>query len=162
VVGYEANGGFLIQSDLKLDGGVLRALPTRDSVILILAVLLLARRERQPVSQLLESLPSRFTASDRLKDFPIERSRSILERFTTGAEASDRGAIEAQWKAELGAVRGLDRTDGLRITFESGEIVHLRPSGNAPEFRCYTEASSEERAVELNRQCLETLRRWTD
>jgi hypothetical protein len=52
----------------------------------------------------------------------------------------------------------LDRTDGLRITFENGEIVHLRPSGNAPELRCYTEAASEARAQELNVRCLERLR----
>jgi phosphomannomutase len=44
----------------------------------------------------------------------------------------------------------IDRTDGIRITFENGEIVHLRPSGNAPEFRCYTEADSDARAMALN------------
>jgi phosphomannomutase len=159
VVGYEANGGFLIQSDLEVEGRVLPALPTRDAMILILAVLLLARRERKTVSQLVETLPSRYTASDRLKDFPIEKSQAILARFNTGDETQDRRAIEAVWRSEFGPVRGLDRTDGLRITFETGEIVHLRPSGNAPEFRCYTEASSEARALELNRRCLDGLRR---
>lgn len=51
-------------------------------------------------------------------------------------------------------------TDGLRIYFESGEIVHLRPSGNAPEFRCYTEADTESRAVEMNRICMDIMTRW--
>jgi phosphomannomutase len=31
----------------------------------------------------------------------------------------------------------------------SGDIVHFRPSGNAPELRCYTEAATPERAEEL-------------
>ena len=34
------------------------------------------------------------------------------------------------------------------MTFDSEEIIHLRPSGNAPELRCYTEAASGARATE--------------
>ena len=52
----------------------------------------------------------------------------------------------------------IDRTDGIRITFENQEVVHLRPSGNAPEFRCYTEADTIERAVALNSLCIKQLR----
>jgi len=37
-------------------------------------------------------------------------------------------------------------TDGLRITFDNRDIIHLRPSGNAPELRCYCEASTPEAA----------------
>ncbi len=39
--------------------------------------------------------------------------------------------------------------DGLRFTLASGDVIHYRPSGNAPELRCYTEASTAERADEL-------------
>ncbi len=161
VVGYEANGGFLIQTDLEWNGRMLRALPTRDSVILIIAILLLSRRERKTVSELVRALPPRYTASDRLESFPSERSRALLGLFSTGDSASDRRVIEEFWGGGSGPVKGVDRTDGLRISFENGEIVHLRPSGNAPEFRCYTEASSEERARELNCRCLDRLRGWT-
>ena len=48
-----------------------------------------------------------------------------------------------------GPVTGLNRTDGLRITFANEEVIHLRPSGNAPEFRCYAEAATDERAREI-------------
>ena len=41
----------------------------------------------------------------------------------------------------------VDRTDGLRIYFESGDVIHLRPSGNADEFRVYACAGSRERAT---------------
>jgi phosphomannomutase len=36
----------------------------------------------------------------------------------------------------------IDETDGLRMTLADGRIVHLRPSGNAPELRFYAEAAS--------------------
>jgi phosphomannomutase len=42
-----------------------------------------------------------------------------------------------------------DTTDGLRITLADDSIIHLRPSGNAPELRCYTEASSPQQAQQL-------------
>jgi phosphomannomutase len=39
--------------------------------------------------------------------------------------------------------------DGIRITFANGDIVHIRPSGNAPQFRVYSNADSQERATEI-------------
>jgi phosphomannomutase len=159
VVGYEANGGFLLNSDLQIGGQRLRALPTRDAVILLLSILSLAKQEGKTVSQLVASLPARFTASDRLKDFPTERSQAILARFGTGNEREDRRAIEAVFGGLCGPVAALDRTDGLRATFANGEILHLRPSGNAPEFRCYSEAASAERAQELTARCLAEVKR---
>ena len=47
-----------------------------------------------------------------------------------------------------------DNTDGFRVSFSSGDIVHLRPSGNAPELRCYAEADTEETAQLLCDHCL--------
>ena len=46
----------------------------------------------------------------------------------------------------FGDVVKLDTTDGVRITLSGGDIVHLRPrpSGNAPELRCYTEPDGRE------------------
>jgi phosphomannomutase len=49
----------------------------------------------------------------------------------------------------LGDITNIDETDGVRLTFEGGEIVHLRPSGNAPELRCYAESSTEDGAERL-------------
>jgi phosphomannomutase len=157
-VGYEANGGFLTNSDLLIDGRLLPALPTRDAVIVMLGVLLQARREGRTVSQLAASLPQRFTASDRLKEFPVEQSRRILQQFQSGDENSDKAALDRVFAGEFGAVAGINRTDGVRVTFASGEILHLRPSGNAPEFRCYTEAASDARAREMNMRALGILR----
>jgi len=154
VVGYEANGGFLLNSDIESGGKKLRALPTRDAVIVMLGILLLAKAGKQTVSQLAASLPARFTASDRLKNFATEKSQAILAKFNSGAEAADKTAIEKMFGLICGTVTGLNRTDGLRITFANEEVIHLRPSGNAPEFRCYAEATSDARAREITASAL--------
>lgn len=154
VVGYEANGGFLLMDDLDLDGRRLGALPTRDAALPALALLLAARRSGRTLSALAADLPRRYTASDRLKDFPAAVAASRL-----AALAAERAAIVREFPG-LGAVSALDLTDGLRITFASGEVVHLRPSGNAPELRCYTEADDPARAAALNAACLRRLETW--
>lgn len=154
VVGYEANGGFLTASGLEMDGRELLPLPTRDAAIVAIAVLLLARRQGVSVAQLGDLLPARFTASDRLQAFPTDIALQRIEEL-----AADTAAIERAFPS-LGTVAGIDQTDGLRITFSSSEIVHLRPSGNAPELRCYTEADTVGRAQALNRECIARLETW--
>lgn len=160
VVGYEANGGFLLAFDITSAGRVLTALPTRDAVILHIAILLLSIKKQKTISQLIVELPQRFTTSNRLKDFPAEKSMARLRDLYTGDEVRDRRNIGAVFGAHFGTVASIDDTDGLRITFENHEIVHLRPSGNAPEFRCYNEADTEARAMEMNRICMEIMAGW--
>jgi len=155
VAGYEANGGFLLASDIVMNGKTLRALPTRDAVLPLLAILASARQQGCTVSRLVAALPPRFTASDRLKNFPTDVSRQKIAALAASGEA-----IETLFGDLCGAVRATDQTDGLRITFENDEIVHLRPSGNAPELRCYNEADGQERVQALNRACLERLAGW--
>ena len=158
VVGYEANSGFLLNSDIESSGKKLRALPTRDAMIVILGILLLAKAQRKKVSELAATLPARFTASDRLKDFATEKSAAILARFNSGSDAADKAAIEKMFGDICGSVAALNRTDGLRIIFQNEEIIHLRPSGNAPEFRCYAEAGTDARAREITTLALAKIR----
>ncbi len=155
VAGYEANGGFLLASDILLEGKALLALPTRDAVLPMLAILASAHQQGCPVSQLVAALPPRYTASDRLKNFPTELSRQKIEVLAESNEA-----VEALFGDLCGVVQKTDQTDGLRITFENGEIIHLRPSGNAPELRCYNEAASQERVQVLNQACMKKLAEW--
>jgi phosphomannomutase len=146
VVGYEANGGFLLGSDVTRSGGAaLAALPTRDAMLPLLALLAMAAERRMPLSKLCEKLPQRFTASDRLQNFETAVSRRMLAEL-----GGSREALEAFFR-ELGPVSDVNQVDGLRVTLASGEIVHLRPSGNAPELRCYAEADTPARALELSR-----------
>ena len=46
-------------------------------------------------------------------------------------------------------IAGLSTIDGLQFRTRSGDMVHFRASGNAPELRCYVEGSSPEVAQAL-------------
>jgi phosphomannomutase len=162
VVGFEANGGFLTDSAIERDGRILPALPTRDAVIVAVTLIGTAAAARQPLSALARSLPLRFTDSDRLKDFPSELSAERLAAFQSGDPEADRAALDAAFGAEVGPVIAVDHTDGIRMILAEGDILHLRPSGNAPELRVYSEADSAERARELNRRGLAILERWRE
>ncbi len=70
------------------------------------------------------------------------------------------GLAVALFADDAVAVQKMDTTDGLRITFSNSEIIHFRPSGNAPELRCYNEADSEERTQVLNDECMKVLAAW--
>ncbi|MDD2237640.1 MAG: phosphomannomutase, partial [Kiritimatiellae bacterium] len=49
----------------------------------------------------------------------------------------------------FGMIVGLNFIDGIRILFDDERVVHLRPSGNAPEFRMYAAAARQEEADSL-------------
>ncbi|MEJ8476682.1 phosphomannomutase [Roseibium algae] len=138
VVGFEANGGTLTASDFQVAGGTLSALPTRDCFLPILAVLATARVANSPVSTVTAALGLNATASDRLKDFAQEKSAAIMAWLT-----EEEGNL-ALFLKPVGVPAAVDTLDGLRITLEDGSVMHFRPSGNAPEMRCYVEASSPE------------------
>lgn len=144
VAGFEANGGFLLGSALRSAQGDLAALCTRDAVLPMLAVIALAKQKNCQLSELTQSLPARLTASDRIQNFPTENSRAILQKLAAQSES-----IATLLGDLCGEFANIDQTDGLRITFKSGDIVHFRPSGNAPELRCYAEAADQLRADTL-------------
>lgn len=152
VAGYEPNGGFLLGFTAKTSAGQLAPLMTRDCLLPILAPLVAANSSGLSLSALTADLPARFTAADRLAEIPTDRSKALIDTL------ADDPAARATFFDTLGPAAEIDQTDGLRLTFASGEIVHLRPSGNAPECRCYAEAGSPERARELVEEHLGKLR----
>lgn len=159
VVGYEANGGFLQQSNLYKGKKKLRSLPTRDAVIVALSVVFLACSKKVSISELLSFLPRRFTHSDRLKNFPTNLSDRKLAKIVPNDIDKCSKAIR-EYFPKLGPVKLIDSTDGIRITLENEDIVHIRASGNAPELRCYTEASEIVRAETLNNYCISVMKSW--
>ena len=157
VVGYEANGGFLTATEIALPGGGrLTALPTRDPIIAQLAVMLAAIGAGCTISELLAQLPARFTSSDRLEAFPSSISQGRISELAAAGES----AMSALLGDLIGIVSQVDTTDGLRMTGSSGDIVHLRASGNAPELRCYAESDSQARAQVLTQKVLERCSLW--
>jgi len=141
VAGFEANGGFLLGSDLQLNGKLLKALPTRDAILP--AIMLLSAANKGLISTLVDALPKRYTHSDRIQGFAIEKSQEIIAQ---GKQEPKKLLDQIGFsKAEI---KNIDHTDGLRITLADNRIVHLRPSGNAPELRCYAEAEDYFKASE--------------
>ena len=141
IIGYEANGGFLLGSDVTRNNQALKALPTRDAILPMLGLLCMAREHGMPLSKLRGNLPKRFTASDRLQNFANEKSKAILNQLS-----KDLIITAKVLASDAGEIVDVNLTDGLRLKFANGDIVHLRPSGNAPELRCYTEAATEAKA----------------
>lgn len=144
-VGFESNGGFLLGGAASRDGRSLAPLPTRDALLPMLALLVEAARQGVPLSALRAALPERATASGRVEHVPEPASRALLAGLEASAEAREAlaGAVAGA------AVTEFDTIDGLRMQLGSGETLHLRPSGNAPELRCYAEAATGERAEAL-------------
>ncbi len=134
VIGFEANGGVLLGTDMARNGRTLAALPTRDAFLPILAILSMAKERQLSLSRLVDDLDIGFALADRLQHVPGEASRQFLSRL-----ALDRD-YAAAFFAPVGMVKAVDDLDGLRFQFVDGSILHFRASGNAPELRCYVEA----------------------
>jgi phosphomannomutase len=184
IVGWEANGGFLTQSDIPLAAGTLAALPTRDSTLPILANLFAANEQRVGLAGLWRRLPARFGRAGLCDNVPVAVSQALLARLMP-----DDGPIEVAFQAggrvyggrepgpgaaplaDMAAAAWLERKatlsrfftpalgfdeivrinvlDGVRIFFESGDVAHVRPSGNAPQLRIYANSDSQARADQI-------------
>jgi phosphomannomutase len=144
VVGFEANGGFLLGSDVAIGSKTLAALPTRDAMLPILATLAATRAAGVTLADLVTSLKVGETASDRLPDTPAERSGALLQRLSQESFRRD-------FFRSIGRPLAADEQDGIRVELDAGRTIHFRASGNAPELRCYAEARSATAAEDLVR-----------
>ncbi|MCX2698418.1 MULTISPECIES: phosphomannomutase [Ochrobactrum] len=154
VVGFEANGGVLLGSTIEKNGQPLTALPTRDALLPILACLSTIKQSQKPLSEIAKSYGFRIALSDRLQNVAQEKTAAFLSVIT-------------QEEARLrlfpltDAVIRLETIDGVKLFFASGNAIHYRASGNAPELRCYVEAATEEQAAQLLTMGLEIARKAT-
>lgn len=148
VIGFEANGGVLTGNAIEVGTARLAALPTRDSVLPILCAFAAARAAGQSLSAHVAALGLPVAASDRIENFATAISQALV------AELSGDAAVRDSFFEPIGPVSAVDLTDGLRVTLENGAIIHLRPSGNAPEMRVYSEAATETLAHDLIAQTI--------
>jgi len=154
VCGWEANGGFLLGSDIERNRKTLKALPTRDAFLPILAVLFSARGKNITLPELFGRLPNRYSRAGLLRNFPRENGRRIVELLSAsgnGNLAHVISQLEDFFAPADGfsAIAHIDYTDGVRIVFVNDEVAHFRPSGNADEFRIYAVAGTQARANEI-------------
>jgi phosphomannomutase len=149
VIGFEANGGVLLGSDVTRGGKTLPALPTRDALLPILSTLALARETGQSLSALAAEARFAIALSNRLQEVPQDSTAALIARL----DAQDSAFRDAAFAAH-GGVAARDRSDGLRLTLGSGSTVHFRASGNAPELRVYVEAPDQAQAERLMQENL--------
>jgi phosphomannomutase len=92
------------------------------------------------LSEIVKEINKRYTASILVKNCPLGTSHKILEKVS-----SDPVSVYEAISGEKASQLDINKLDGVRV---SGPryVVHFRPSGNAPEFRCYTEADTAEQA----------------
>lgn len=138
VIGFEANGGVLLGSSI----GAIAALPTRDAMLPILSVLGMAVAKGCAVSDLAAGLPARFTASGRIEHVAADVTSALLAHLSVQSNLIN-------YFGALGRVASSDSIDGLRVRLGTGDVIHYRASGNAPELRCYAEADTSQRSQEL-------------
>lgn len=152
IAGFEANGGFLLGSKLEQNGNFLQALPTRDALLPFIVLASFIVKEKITMSKLLETLPQRFTSSDRIQNFPREKSLDLIKKVLENPNT----LLEILGLNNLKII-DINQTDGARFTLDNDEIVHLRPSGNAPELRCYVETDKQGVSDKLVKQTLTSI-----
>jgi phosphomannomutase len=155
IIGFEANGGVLTASAFQFGEAYLAPLPTRDSMLPILATLGAARRAGVSLSRLADSFDLPVAASGLIRALPTQTSQALIARLTNDS------AERVAFCEPFGQVASLDLTDGLRMCFLDGTILHLRPSGNAPEMRVYVEAEDAPGSAKLVQGGIERVLAWT-
>lgn len=106
---------------------------TRDAVLPLLASFGAAASRGMSLSELVASLPLRTALSGRLADVPAQASTRLLTSLRDDSYA-------ATFFAEQGNIIRRADIDGLQFWLDNDILYHFRPSGNAPELRCYVEA----------------------
>lgn len=156
VIGFEANGGTLTASEFAINGTVLAPLPTRDCFLPMLAVLSLSATDGKPLSKIASSFALPVAAADRLENFPVETSARLMAYLRQSPDNL------AEFLTPMGEPVTVSDIDGLRVTLKDEAVIHFRPSGNAPEMRCYVEAKDEAAAAALLDAGLNRIRQWAN
>lgn len=124
---------------------------TRDCVLPIVVPILAAAGGSLSSRVALE--PPVVTAADRLQDVPLSSSQKLMSYLESTPEA------RRDFLAALGLrERSLNLTDGLRMHLAGDTVLHIRPSGNAPELRIYVQARTRPAASALLEAATQHLR----
>lgn len=130
VCGWEANGGFLTGSVIRRHDRNLAALPTRDAVLPIVAVLTSAKEHGLSLIDLFKRLPQRFSRAALIKDFPRDKSLNMLRRFSP----TDPTICEIDFSSESPQWHSAD-DETLHPTAESAENMEAARQALSVHFR---------------------------
>jgi phosphomannomutase len=132
IVGWEANGGFLVGSALALPSGSLAALATRDSTLPILANLFAAAQKGVTLSALWNQLPARFGRAGLLDNVPTAISSALLSRLVPAGDAVEVEYPDAKavvFRSGSGAVLGAPAVAAWQTLRKTLEGVFTRAHG---------------------------------
>ena len=119
LIGFEENGGFMFGKHNQVRDG---------AMTMVLALDLLAKTNKT-MSELIDDLPPSFTTKTKIT-CSKEDAQKIIRQLKEDYPDSD-------------------TTDGIKITFDKGNWVMVRPSGTEPIIRVYAEGSSQEKLDNL-------------
>ena len=105
--------------------------PVRDGAMTTALILEIMAEERRSLSELLNELPRYHQLKDKVP-CPEELKKPVLEEI----------------RRRVSGAR-VETLDGVKVWFEDGSWILVRPSGTEPIYRLYAEASTEERVSEL-------------
>ncbi|HSG73795.1 MAG TPA: phosphoglucosamine mutase [Nitrosopumilaceae archaeon] len=119
LIGFEENGGFMFGKHNQVRDG---------AMTMVLALDILAKTNKT-MSELIDDLPPSFTTKTKIT-CSKEDIQKIIHKLKEEYPDSD-------------------TTDGIKITFDEGNWVMVRPSGTEPIIRVYAEGSSKEKLDNL-------------
>ncbi len=131
VIGGEGNGGVI---DPELHYG-------RDALVGIALFLSHLATSGKSARQLRNTYPNYSMVKNKIELSDKESLEKILSE------------LKSQYSKEL-----LNTIDGLKITFDSGDWVHLRPSNTEPIIRLYVESDSEVTAENIGRKIMQDIK----
>ena len=121
MLGGEENGGIMYGPHLE----------ARDGSMALALILEIMAKEERPLSELFGELPQYEQMKDRVS-CPHELKESALN---TLQEKVDAARVETM--------------DGVKLWYDDGSWILIRPSGTEPIFRLYAESEKKERVREI-------------
>jgi phosphomannomutase/phosphoglucomutase len=118
--GFESNGGGIFKEMLSRDGG--------RSTVEFMNIL---SKAKTSVSELMSTLPAFYQSRDK-----VEYKWELKDKIITSAKEHFKGIK-------------VEELDGLKIWIDENTWILFRSSSNAPEFRVFTEAKTQEEAQNL-------------
>ncbi len=116
---------------------------------------------RKMKARLSPSSPGVIEASFSPENITVRDNEGIVRTLAP----TDPLAVEMEEKREriaryftrdlgFGSIKAVNFLDGVRVTFDNGDIAHMRPSGNAPQLRIYATSDTTARAAGIAALCL--------
>ena len=146
-VGFKYIGEMIKKDEITLGGeesaglSIYGHVPEKDGILACLLVAEMIAVRGAPLSRQLQALFEKVGAFYPVRvnlQLEPEKKADALKRIRRNPRTFDGRKV-----------RGVDRTDGMKLLLDGGAWVLMRPSGTEPVVRCYCESPSEEETAAL-------------